>query len=435
MRFTWLLLVFLLPVDAWARELDAATFEAFKNKTVTQITFTGNNVTKEYVIRREMTIRVGEPLSLDALAESVVNLENLDIFSSVHVTPTDHENGVALAFQVREMPWIIPYLKFKYTEENGWSIGPTVSALNLLGRGIKLSAFVLFGGTETSSFVGNYPWITGNHLSLDLTLKNLTREDTLNEFEEHSYQFTPWVGTYIGKHGRLKGTVSWFQMNSDSTGRTLQPDNQDNFVTIAGSIGYDSRDSWTNPHKGWQNELQIGKTGGGLPGDGDSWRVIFDVRRFQPTTERQTLAIGALATLNTGTVNVDYPSYLMYRMGGANSIRGYTIDELGKEVYGQNQLIGTLEYQLVVMPFREYVVWKWSFRAGLQVAAFADWGSAWNEGQSIRDPARTGFGVGIRPLVPAVDMVRFDFGFSQDGDFVFNFGISPKFDTQRDRLR
>ncbi len=434
MRFAWLLLVFLLPVDAWG-ELDAAEFEAFKNKTITQITFTGNNVTKEYVIRREMTVAVGDTLDLAALLESVVNLENLDVFSSVHVDPTDHENGVALAFQVREMPWIIPYIKFKYTDENGWSAGPTISALNFLGRGIKLSAFWLFGGTETFSFVGNYPWITGNHLSFDLTLKNLTREDTLNEFEEHSYELTPWLGTYIGKHGRLKGTVSWFQMNSDSTGRTLEPDDRDNFVSIRASIGYDSRDSWADPQRGWQNELEIGKTGGRLPGDGDSWRMIFDVRRYQPVAKRQNIAIGALASLNTGTVGTDDPEYLMYRMGGANTIRGYVLDELGKEVFGQNQLIVTLEYRLVVMPFREYVVWKWSFRAGLQLAAFADWGSAWNEGQSVRDPARTGYGVGIRPLVPAVDMVRFDFGFSRDGDFVFNFGISPKFDAQRDRLR
>jgi outer membrane protein assembly factor BamA len=205
--------------------------------------------------------------------------------------------------------------------------------------------------------------------------------------------------------------------------------------SVRGSIGYDTRDSWANPQEGWQNELEVGKTGGGLPGAGDSWRVIADVRRFQPMSETHTLAMSALASFNTGTVGVDYPSYLMYRMGGANSIRGYDVEELGKEVFGQNQLIGTIEYQVMIMSFREFVVWKWSFRAGMQVAAFADWGSAWNGRASIRDPARTGFGVGLRPLLPGVDMLRLDFAASERGDFAFNFGISSKFEAQRQRIR
>jgi outer membrane protein assembly factor BamA len=87
------------------------------------------------------------------------------------------------------------------------------------------------------------------------------------------------------------------------------------------------------------------------------------------------------------------------------------------------------------MPFREYVIWKWPFRAGMQFAAFADWGNAWNEGQSLRDLGKAGFGVGLRPLLPAINMLRLDLGVSEDADVVFNFGIDTKFDAQRERLR
>jgi outer membrane protein insertion porin family len=413
MRITWLLLLLLLagliPGTSSAQdEVDEKLFDPYWNLPIINITLAGNKITKEHVITRELTLEVGDSLTLDAVKESVQNLMNLDIFSSVTVTPTLEAEGVAIDFTVREMPWIIPYIKLKYNEENGWSIGPTVSSLNLFGRGIKLSAFWLFGGTNTFSFIGSWPW---------------------------SYQFEPWIGTFIGKPGRLKGTVSWFQMNSDSAGRTLEPDNQDNFIMVAGSIGYDTRDSWTNPTRGWHNELLVGKFGDPLPGDGDSWRVILDLRRYQSLTKRQALAFGSLASMNTGTVGVAYPEYLMYRMGGANSIRGYNLDELGPILFGQNQIILTAEYQYMVMPFREYKIWKWPFRAGLQLAAFADWGNAWNEGQSLRDRGRFGAGVGIRAMVPAVNMVRFDFGVSEDGDVVFNFGIHAKFDAQRDRLR
>jgi outer membrane protein assembly factor BamA len=313
--------------------------------------------------------------------------------------------------------------------------GPTVSSLNLFGRDIKVSAYWLFGGTNSFSFIGSWPWIAGNHLSLDLTLQHLIRDDTLNEFEENSRIFRPVIGTFIGEHGRLKGTVSWFQMNSDSTGRTLDPDNEDNFLSIGGSIGWDSRDNWNDPHAGWNTEFAVAKTGDPLRGNGDFWRFILDLRRYQPLGARQTLAIGSLISINTGTVGIDYPEYLMYRMGGANSIRGYNLDELGRVLFGQNQAILTVEYQLTIMPFREYTVWKWPFRAGLQAAAFADWGNAWNEGQSPRDRGKAGFGIGLRPLVPAINMLRLDFGVSQDGDVVFNFGVNSKFFAQRERLR
>jgi outer membrane protein assembly factor BamA len=294
---------------------------------------------------------------------------------------------------------------------------------------------LFLGGTNAFSFIGSWPWIAGNHISLDLRLEHLIRDDTLNEFEEDSYIFQPVLGTYLGEHGRLKGQFTWFQMNSDSTGRTLSPDNTDNIFSIGGSIGWDSRDSWTDPHSGWHNELAVGKVGDPLPGDGDFWRGIFDFRRYQPLARDHTLAIGSLFSINTGTVGVDYPEYLMYRMGGANSIRGYNLDELGRVLFGQNQIILTIEYQWRILPFREYTVWKWPFRAGLQAAAFADWGNAWNEGQSLRDRGKAGFGIGLRPLVPAVNMMRLDIGVSEDGDVVFNFGINPKFDAQRLRLR
>jgi outer membrane protein insertion porin family len=436
MRIAWLVVLVCFPSGVLAAQSsDIDRYAEYNGQIVKAINLSGYKITKEYVITRELKIAVGQPFELAAMKTSVQNLLNLDIFASVNVTMQAESGGVSVDMVFREMPWIIPYLKFKYNEENGWSVGPTVSSLNLTGRDISLSAYMLFGGTTTWSFVGDWPWITGNHVSLDLSLIHLVRDDTLNEFEETSYQFTPWLGTYLGENGRLQGTISWFQMHSDSTGRTLDPDDTDNLYSVGGAIGWDTRDSWSNPTDGWNSTLTIGKTGDPLPGNGDSWRFVLDGRRYQPVAKRQSLALGTLASFNTGKVGVDYPEYLMYRMGGANSIRGYLLDDLGPILYGQNQLIVTGEYHFLLMPFKQYGVLKWAFRAGLQLAAFADWGTAWNEGQNLGDRGKFGWGVGIRPLVPAIDMVRFDFGVSQEGDVVFNFGINTKFEAQLQRIR
>jgi outer membrane protein insertion porin family len=403
---------------------------------VVDITITGNNVTKEFVITREIRTQVGEPLDLELLEKDVVRLENLGIFASVEVIPTEYATGVALEFSLREMPSIFPYVAFRYTEENGWSVGPAASSVNLLGRDIYLTGRLLFGGVSTFEVELKYPWITGNHLSVDFRAAHLVRDQVVLEFEEDSYEVTPWVGTYIGEHGRLKGGVSWFQMNSDSAGRTLSPDNEDNLHRLGASVGFDRRDSYRSPHSGWWHQVEVIKTGGRLGGDGDFWTANLDFERFQPVTAGQTLMAGILTSLQTGTVGVDVPSYLQYFMGGANSIRGYEFDVLGKELFGKNQLILTIEYQFRLLRIRPIPVWKWAFAAGLEFALFSDTGIAWSEDTDFSwNRAKTGIGLGLRFLIPAADVVRIDFAVGEDGKVRFHFAVWPKVVAQRFRVR
>jgi outer membrane translocation and assembly module TamA len=73
---------------------------------------------------------------------------------------------------------------------------------------------------------------------------------------------------------------------------------------------------------------------------------------------------------------------------------------------------------------------------GLELAAFIDTGLAWNTSNQFNtDHSRTGYGFGIRTLLPTVGEVRFDLAFSGEGDVTFNFATWPKFVAQRQRLR
>ncbi len=176
---------------------------------------------------------------------------------------------------------------------------------------------------------------------------------------------------------------SLFQMKSNVDGKTLSPDNQDLLVRVGASLGWDTRDSWVNPRRGWQNQLEVWKTGGGLGGDGDFWSVILDVRRWQPTRRRQKLLLSGLMSFQSGVVGVDIPEYLQYRLGGANSLRGHDIEKLGRTLFGRNQMLGTVEYAYTVLRPRRVDVWKLSLRMALELAAFADVGTAWNESREL----------------------------------------------------
>ncbi len=121
------------------------------------------------------------------------------------------------------------------------------------------------------------------------------------------------------------------------------------------------------------------------------------------------------------------------RLGGGNSVRGW---ELGSR-RGRNQLIGTAEYRYVAIPVRPFSVAGINLYAGLQVAAFADLGLAWNDDLDRRAAsAIDGYGVGLRLQVPFVDLIRIDVAWGEPGEGAFAyFGVGLKAARQRQRVR
>jgi len=413
--------------------IDVASLTAFENKPVTRVALSGHKVTKDYVITRELETRAGEPFKVETLLADVQRLENISIFAEVGVAAEAEGPGVAVTFQFKEMPSLTPFVGFAYTDENGFSVGPGVSALNLTGRRMSLSARAYFGDAKQQWLRYSWPWIKGNHVSFDFYSARLTRPDKLNEFEETSYEFNPTLGRFFGRHGRLKGWLSFFRMESDVDGKTLSPDNQDLLARTGASVGWDDRDSWTLPRRGWRNELSLVRT----MGDGDFWTLDVDLRRYLPVGRRGRVALSGLATLQSGTVGEDVPQYLTYYLGGSNSIRGYKPVELGPSLNGKNQMLGTAEYSWNVVPLRRFDIWKFAFRVGLELAAFTDLGIAWSASEDLRwDHGRGGAGAGIRLLVPGSgEMLRFDVGWSEQGGFVFHFASGTKAAAQRNRVR
>src|SRR5262245_51055558 len=222
----------------------AAPLSPYEGYFVTRVEVTGFKVTKEYIVRREIRIQPGDTFRVADAQADLTRLENIGIFSSGEVTAEASDSSVALTYHVREMPWIVPYPRFRYTEQDGWSFGAGVASVNMLGRATRLSAAFLVGGLDSWSVRYRYPWITGNHISFDFLAGDFKRFDALNDFNERSLEFTPWFGTYIGDHGRAGVTVSFFQMNSDRAGITLGDDDRDRFLRVGGHLGYDSRDNW-----------------------------------------------------------------------------------------------------------------------------------------------------------------------------------------------
>jgi outer membrane protein insertion porin family len=419
-------------------DLEYGLLAPHQGERVTAVDIVGNKVTRRNVVRREIRTRVGEPLDLATLRADFQRLENLQIFANVWIVAEDDGVGqVRLLYVLKEMPSWLPTPAIAYTEENGFSLGPGLVAYNLSGRDIDLSVKTYFGGTTQYSLEGGWPWIGGDdHLGVQLRMAHLVRDDKLNGFRETSDEITPRLSRYLGEHGRLSGMLSLFDMKSDVEGKTLSPDDADSLHRLGAAVGWDTRDSWSNPRHGWLNELEVWRTGGFLGGDGDFWTTTLDIRRWQPTTPRQKVLLSGLASLQSGTVGADLPEYLQYRLGGANSIRGYDYQELGQRLFGKSQMIGTVEYAFTAVPPRQFKIGKLRLRLGVELALFADAGIAWSRSEDLTlRRARAGGGAGIRLLTPVTEMIRVDFGWSPEGGFQVHLAGGSKPKRQRARLR
>jgi hypothetical protein len=67
--------------------------------------------------------------------------------------------------------------------------------------------------------------------------------------------------------------------------------------------------------------------------------MSISVDSFRPAGE--TVSLSSLLTVQSGNLGHRCASYFDFYMGGANTIRGYGIKELGAEFSGKNQLLGT----------------------------------------------------------------------------------------------
>jgi outer membrane protein assembly factor BamA len=199
-------------------------------------------------------------------------------------------------------------------------------------------------------------------------------------------------------------------------------------------LGYDSRDVSSNTSTGWWNEVALSWESGLFGSTSDFRQIDLDLRRYIFLWDRHTLALFSLSTLRTGTVGKEVAPWQLFAVGGTSTVRGWEFAARN----GKNQFVNTVEYrltllrpQLIVLPFNLNV------NSGMHLAFFGDLGIGWSEAnQFAGDNFIGGFGVGLRFLVPFVNMLRMDFGWGQSGKGVFlHLGAFEKPYVARRRVR
>lgn len=418
-----------------AMEVESAqALEKAYGKTIREIRLVGLNRTKDFVVLRELGSKVGEPFTEENATKDLDLLAQLGIFGTIELRPLVDENDeVILEIHLRETFPYLPRLSLEVSDADGVSVGGGVTALNLLGRNIRLDAALRGGGATTFEVVSDAPWVWGDRYGYEIEIFSRDRFNSIWEFDEDSFELNLRLGKRIKEDFRAGLLFSYISLTSDQAGVTIEPDNSDRVPTLGFYVGLNTLDSWFDPRRGWQGEIQVSKSGGPLGGITDFSSYLIDVRRYQPIVDRHQVVIFSLTTLRTGVPDETFPKWLEYEIGGANTVRGWSF----ASQVGKSQFINTAEYRYTLMRTRFFPLFGLNINLGVLAAAFVDSGITWTKGDEFqRSNFLTGYGMGVRFLVPFVDMIRLDVGWGEeDGGAVFTVGVRPKPFMSRRRIR
>jgi outer membrane protein insertion porin family len=399
-----------------------------------EIRYEGLNRTREYIVTREILSRVGEPCLQENLDGELENLNKLDIFSDIQITPEVGSDGVIVTYKFVELLILIPSVGIKFSDETGVSAGLGVKVPNLWGKATYLSARFLLGGYTELELILDNPWVWGNRWGYKLEYFHREKENQVAEFFETSDEFYLTSGPNLGENGRVGGIMSFLSIRSDREGVTISPNNHDLASRLGLYLGYDSLDAFVGTTSGWWNEIVLTQALEIFDNSSSYTQVDLDFRRYQPLADRHTLAGFSLTTVRSGTVGVEVAPWEQFGIGGTNTVRGWSFASRK----GKNQMLNTAEYRYTLLKPRGWdLPFGIKYRGGLALAAFADWGIGWDYGPDYAaNNFIDGYGFGLRLLLPIVGVARVDVAWGEQGKSVFlHLGSFEKATFSRRRVR
>lgn len=411
----------------------------------------GNVKTKDYVITREMRLKVGEPFNAKDARRSMQRIYNLGYFEDVNVklNPGREPNSVEVEISVVEMNTGTFGIGAGYSSADGFVGMISLGDKNFRGTGDKINITWEFGGEDNKNYDFTYtrPWLDSKETAATLNLYDITNEyadyninaDEIARYDKKrtgqeltlsrktDSEFVTYYVTLKNREDKYKGMADGYEGDVDqyyedkfhpengSAGshyyedwmpKTAAERRAENFGTTRsvtfGTI-FDSRDNIYDPHEGKRMSYSV-EWGGAFGGDFDFVKLSTDYRYYYRAGGENVWALN----LGAGYADGDMPLSQRFAMGGSDTLRGYEDDQFR----GNSMVKATLEYRFPIVK-------------RVQGVLFTDNGYAWDkrhEDEFDFGLIKNSYGVGLRinsPLGP----VKLDYGYGEDGGkFHFSFG-------------
>ncbi|MCB1937007.1 MAG: outer membrane protein assembly factor BamA [Nitrosomonas sp.] len=400
---------------------------------VRRINISGNDRTKDEVIRREFRQMEGAWHSTSKINLSRQRVDRLFYFTSVDIeTPpvSDAPDQVDVNINVTERPTGAVMFGAGFSDREGLILNGSISQDNIFGTGNHFSLQVNTGRINrvfSASFTNPYYTINGVRLGADVYRRSLntSRLSRVNAFRTTTAGAIMRFGIPIAENDIVSFSAGVEQtsikLSPNSLQRTIDfvkdvtnnPDSQSATVyslPVTVSWARDRRDSAIYTTSGTTHRLFAEASVPG--GDLNYYKVSYNQRTYFPLTETFTLFLNTEFGYADGYAGKSLPFFKNFFAGGNNSIRGYDLNSLGPREQVPNadgtlsdrrfslgaskRLVTNLEL-LFPMPFMKD-------DRSIRLGAFVDAGTVFNQFKSKHDA--NGRPVGF------MDLMRYSAGLS-----------------------
>ena len=347
------------------REKQQASFTFFidpgRRVYVRRINVTGNNRSRDEVIRREMRQLEGAWYSGEQITRSKTRIDKLGYFQEVNLeTPAvpGTTDQVDLNVSVVEKPTGMLLLGAGFGSE-GILLQGSVTQQNIFGSGKHVGLSVNTSEIQTIyslSYTDPYFTVDGVSQGFDIYYRTLNPSDYgLARYETVTAGAAVRLGVPVTELDTINYSLGYENVEITTFPdspliyqdyvKTFGPNNSNLFTTV--SWARDQRDSLIYPTKG---SLQRASAEVGTPaGDLQYYKLSYQYQRYVPLSRNLVFMGNGEIGYGDGYGDKPLPFFKNFTAGGINSVRGfksYTIgpkDSLGSPRGGSQRLVSNAE--------------------------------------------------------------------------------------------
>ncbi len=394
---------------------------------IARIGISGNTITRDKVIRRQLSIAEGDLYSASKLKTGYSNLNQLRYFEEVDIqTEKTENNKMDVNIRVKEKNTGMFMIGAGYSAVDAAVIMGQITQQNFLGYGqiVSLKASL---GSKTNNYELSFtePWLFDLPLWCKADIWKYKREfdsytlDTRGLGVTLGYPIWNRITGYVGYKFGIDNIQDINRLTASSY--ILAQEGERTTSSITFTLAYDSTDDTMFPTKGIKTSVSLQHAGMPLGGNAKFTKYNGSISGYIPLF--RDIVFGAKGRIGYLQNNDDsdsrIPIYERYVLGGINTLRGLRyvgpVDSGTSDVIGGTTML-SLSAELVFPLFKD---------AGLKGVIFFDAGNAWNGGYYLDDLRKT-CGGGVRWYSP-IGPLRLEYGYVLDRGHI-NDGSAGRFE-------
>ncbi|NLD56291.1 MAG: outer membrane protein assembly factor BamA [Burkholderiaceae bacterium] len=379
---------------------------------VRRITISGNQRTRDEVVRREIRQFEGAWFDSERIKLSRDRVERLGYFQNVTIN-TEPVPGtpdqVDLQVNVTERQTGSFMFGVGFSSTDKFLVSASINEPNFLGTGNTLAMDVNTGETQRTaalSFIQPYFTPDGVSRALDVYSRTFNSYNLgLGDYRLRSAGIGLRFGIPYTELDRLSFGVT-YEQNKILPGSALLPQRYIDHIAEYGessgaflaNLGWtrDSRDSALSPTRGRQQRLNLEVT---FPGQDLQYaKATYLHHWYMPITKDYTFALSANIGYGRAIGDRPYPVFKNFYAGGINSVRGFGPNSLGPRDVNDNLPIGGLAHFAASAEFLFPLPGTGNDRT-IRSFLFFDAGNVFDRTIAL-DDLRYSFGIGLNWLSP-----------------------------------